>query len=123
MCALTSNVVPPQDLEPGWNRGVAFRIGVTRQWISNAAVIISHVLVQIMIGLRGSDRGVSVFADLILPVTTSKRGAAFDVAGFANANGVSARNAFSTGLNSANNRVAIDSVITGKEAKGDTDFA
>ena len=81
MCALTSNVVPPQDLEPGWNRGVAFRIDVTRQWISNATVIIPCVLVQIMIRLPGSGQGVSELADQILPVTTSKHGTAFDIAG------------------------------------------
>ena len=71
MCARTSNVLAPRDPEPGWKQGVAFRIGVTRQWISNAAVIVPCVLIQIMIRLPESGRGVSVLGDLVLPVTTS----------------------------------------------------
>ncbi len=123
MCARTSNVLAPRDLVPGWKQGVAFRIGVTRQWISNAAVIVPCVLIQIMIRLPGSGRGVSVLGDLVLPVTTSKHGTAFDIAELANANVVPARNAFTMSLNSASNRVATDIVITGQDAEGDTDIA
>lgn len=78
---------------------------------------ICHDQGQTAFSLPELDRDTSVLADLLLPVTTPARDAAFDVAGRAKANVVPASNAFAVRLNMARSKVAATGVITGKESE------
>ncbi|MYH59284.1 MAG: hypothetical protein F4145_15135 [Boseongicola sp. SB0675_bin_26] len=100
---------------PTGNENVAFRLGVSRKGISNAVVTKCPDQGQIAINQPGLDRGASVLAGLLLPVTTPMPGAWFEIAGRAKASVAPAPITFAERLNIACSNVAIAGVITGKE--------
>ncbi|MDE0346061.1 MAG: hypothetical protein OXI66_09830 [Boseongicola sp.] len=65
----------------------------------------------------GLDRGASVLADLLLPVTTATLGASLDIDGRAKASVVPVSIAFAVRLNMACSNVATAGAITGRETE------